>query len=84
LNRLRGYSNSTLIQFGTIYFVDSVHRPTLRKDTNRGWSKSLCAPNDYRKNIRCTETFWTPCISAMLMGQNTSLSWCWKYGQNLS
>jgi len=27
-----------------------------------GWSKSLCATNNYSINIRCTETFWSPCI----------------------
>jgi len=27
-----------------------------------GWSKSLCAPDDYNTEVRCTETFWSPCI----------------------
>jgi len=26
-----------------------------------GWSKNLCAPDDYSTSIRCTETFWSPC-----------------------
>jgi len=26
------------------------------------WSKSLCAPDDYNTEVRCTETFWSPCI----------------------
>jgi len=26
------------------------------------WSKNLCAPDDYSTIIRCTETFWSPCI----------------------
>jgi len=34
-------------------------KPTL----NTGWSKSLCAPDDYSTIIRCTETFWSPCTS---------------------
>ena len=29
---------------------------------NTGWSKSLCAPDDYTVIVRCTETFWSPCI----------------------
>jgi len=27
-----------------------------------GWSKSLCAPDDYNTYVRCTKTFWSPCI----------------------
>jgi len=27
-----------------------------------GWSKSLCAPDNCIVIIRCTETFWSPCI----------------------
>jgi hypothetical protein len=27
---------------------------------NTGWSKSLCAPDDYNVIVRCTETFWSP------------------------
>jgi hypothetical protein len=27
------------------------------------WSKCLCAPDNYNTIIRCTETFWSPCIS---------------------
>jgi len=27
-----------------------------------GWSESLCAPDDCVVIIRCTETFWSPCI----------------------
>jgi len=26
-----------------------------------GWSKSLCAPDDYKTIVRCAETFWSPC-----------------------
>jgi len=26
---------------------------------NTGWSKSLCAPDNYSTIIRCTETFWS-------------------------
>jgi len=26
-----------------------------------GWSKSLCAPDDYSTIIRCTEAFWSFC-----------------------
>jgi hypothetical protein len=28
----------------------------------RGWSKSLCAPDDYNTIVRCRETFWSPCV----------------------
>jgi len=28
-----------------------------------GWSKRLCAPDDYNTIIRCTQMFWTPCTS---------------------
>jgi len=28
---------------------------------NTGWSKSLCAPDDYNTESRCTETIWSPC-----------------------
>jgi len=28
-----------------------------------GWSKILCAPDDYNTIVRCTETFWSPCIN---------------------
>jgi len=27
-----------------------------------GWSKSLCAHDDYNTESMCTETFWSPCI----------------------
>ena len=27
-----------------------------------GWSKSLCAPDDCIVIVRCTDTFWSPCI----------------------
>jgi len=27
-----------------------------------GSSKRLCAPDDYNTIVRCTETFWSPCI----------------------
>jgi len=30
---------------------------------NTGWSKSLCAPDNYSTIIRCTETFWSLCIT---------------------
>jgi len=33
------------------------------KPVYTGWSKSLCAPDDYNTESRCTETFWSPCIS---------------------
>jgi len=32
------------------------------KLTNTEWSKSPCALDDYSTIIRCTETFWSPCI----------------------
>jgi len=32
---------------------------TLRCTT--GWSKSLCAPDDYHAETRCTGTFWSTC-----------------------
>jgi hypothetical protein len=28
-----------------------------------GWSKCLCAPDNYNTIIRYTETFWSPCIN---------------------
>ena len=31
-----------------------------------GWSKSLCAPDDYSTIIRCTETFWSSCIMVQI------------------
>jgi hypothetical protein len=29
--------------------------------SSTGWSKILCAPDDYNTIVRCTETFWWPC-----------------------
>jgi len=28
-----------------------------------GWSNSLCASDDYNRECRCTETFWSPCTA---------------------
>jgi len=38
------------------YYYPFVHYSTTE------WSKSLCAPDDYSTIIRCTKTFWSPCI----------------------
>jgi len=40
--------------------------PVVRQTTkwmNTGWSKSLCAPGYYNTIVRCTETFWSHCIT---------------------
>jgi len=32
------------------------------KKINTWWSKSLRAPDEYNTIVRCTQTFWSPCI----------------------
>jgi len=34
----------------------------LTEEPKTGWSKSLCAPDDYNYNTRCAKTFWSLCI----------------------
>jgi len=31
--------------------------------------KSFCAPDDYNTTVRCTETFWSPCIFLHIEGK---------------
>ena len=40
---------------------------------NTGWSKSLCASDDCIVVIRCTETFWSPCILRCTVFQTSTL-----------
>jgi hypothetical protein len=34
-----------------------------KRHVNIQGDKSLCAPYDYNTIVRCTETFWSPCIN---------------------
>ena len=42
-------------RFTTILFS------TFLRSSSTGWSKSLCAPDDYTTIVRSTEAFWSPC-----------------------
>jgi len=35
------------------------------------WLKRFCAPDDYNTEVRCTETFWSPCITE----ETAPISW---------
>ena len=59
----------------TFYFLYSNYYKSSGFSTNisrnvwlwyTGWSKSLCAPDDYNTIVRCTETFWSPCTCVFL------------------
>ena len=45
-------SNDFLVEGQSFLFTDYTE-----------WSKSLCVPDDYNTETRCTQTFWSPCIS---------------------
>jgi hypothetical protein len=48
-----------------------------------GRSKSLCAPDDYNTVVRCTDTFWPPCILFFRFPVGLSLGQTVKLAQSL-
>jgi len=48
--------------------------------TSTGWSKkSLCAPDVCTVIVRCTETFWSPCICHRRRSRDCSCVWMGEY-----
>ena len=40
-----------------------------------GWSKSICAPDDCIVILRYTETFWSPCITGIIVFVTSHMRW---------
>jgi len=43
-----------------------------------GWSKGLCAPDDYSTQHRCTENFWSFCIINTWSSVHRVVHKCWS------
>jgi len=65
-----------------LFYIRNVQRLLFHVFNSTGWSKSLCAPDDYSTIIRCTENFRSPCRMSMLPCTDTGLCnasqhpWC--------